>query len=238
MPSSPQLPIERFRNRQDAGTRLATAIGTALAQRLLPPRPIVLYALPRGGILVAEPIAKKLRCPLVVMVAKKISLAENPELAVGALTADGAVLWSEEAPENPWEQPLWNQAYLQAQEKAQLQASRFAPYCPHLSATGAIALVIDDGIATGMTMAAAIQSLRTQSPAEIWVCVPVAPRVLMPQLQQWVDRVITLWTPQPFWSVGRFYVDFPQITTAAAIACLQGLNQPYLPEGAYPPPRT
>lgn len=199
--SSPPL----FRNRQEAGEKLAQAV---IAHKPTPP--VIVYALPRGGLPVAEPIARRLNCPLDVLVAKKITEPGNPELAIGAVTVDGHVLWARHQSDRASNSELWRAALYQARQKAQAQLAQLAPNGSFV-ATGAIAILVDDGIATGMTMAVAAQALHDQSPAAVWICAPVAPSNLADRLHQWADRVIVLETPEPFWSVSRFYQEFPQV---------------------------
>lgn len=210
-----------FRDRTEAGEKLAQAVLSQLAQYNLTAseaaKPIV-YALPRGGLPIALPIARLLGCPLDVIVAKKITRPENPELAIGALTADGHVLWSKQKPRHLRQQT----ANLEkAQEKANAQLAALSPGRPSVSAQKALVILVDDGIATGMTMAVAAQALRKQEPAQIWICVPVAPPDWMEDLDDLCDRAIVLETPEPFFSVSRFYQEFPQVETEEALACLQ-----------------
>ncbi len=227
-PASPSQSFDAkvcFTNRLEAGERLARAIGDEL--KLYPAEDsklAVVYALPRGGLEIAEPIARFLHCPLDVMVAKKITRVENPELAIGAVTADGHVLWMS-APRSPDNLPETYELALQrAQERAEAQWQQLAPYRPQVNPQGKIALIVDDGIATGMTMAVAAQALRAQHPAEVWICVPVAPPDILKLLQSWCDRVVVLATPSPFYSVSRFYQEFPQVEMEQAIDCLQRAN--------------
>jgi len=207
-----------FRDRHEAGERLAQAI---VAQAPLLP---VVYALPRGGLPVAAPVARQLQCPLDILVAKKITEPEQPELAIGAVTADGHVLWVDQPGGKTPTSRLRRTALEQAQQQAQAQLDQLARNRPHLAATGATAIVIDDGIATGMTMAVAVQALREQQPAEIWIATPVAPLSLIRSLNHWADQVIILATPEPFLSVSRFYQEFPQVDIEEAVACLRQSN--------------
>lgn len=233
------LPDFIFVDRQDAGQQLAEVIATQIAalHQEAPPRTIV-YALPRGGLPVAVPIARTLGCPLDVVVAKKITKPQNQELAIGAVTACGQVIWSTQPVID--EPSLQEILRLQAQEKAVSQLSQLAPNRPavsldtgnllldhspspkqDLSPTGAIALLVDDGIATGMTMAVAVKALRLQDPAQIWICAPVAPQSLLAELHNWGDRAIILATPENFGSVSRFYGSFQQVQISEALACLE-----------------
>lgn len=216
-----------FANRTAVGEELAQVIRNLLDQQTIAsgikPVPIV-YALPRGGIPVAVPIAKLLGCPLTIIVAKKISHPQNPELAIGAVTTSGDVLWSslESLEENnsPWRSTALNKSLKQAKSlEAQLSSA-----CPQVNAEGATLIVVDDGIATGMTMAVAAIALKALAPKEIWLCAPIAPPQLLPWLSQWCDRIIVLETPEKFWSVSSFYVEFPQVETWQVLEYLQQYN--------------
>lgn len=212
-----QTPL--FHDRIHAGEQLARVIllEISLEDPENLPNPII-YALPRGGLPIAAPIAQSLHCPLSVIVAKKITRPDNPELAVGAVTADGHVLWSRR---KPLDFNLQQSMLQEAHSKALAQWQQFSPLCPEITPEGSLAILVDDGIATGMTMAAAAKALRTQHPMAIWICVPVAPLELIEPMQQWCDRLIVLETPNPFLSVSRFYQEFNQVDTQTALSYLQ-----------------
>lgn len=218
-----------FSDRLDAGERLAQSVLTLVNQLKATDisAPPIVYALPRGGIPLAEPVARLLGCPLDIVVAKKITLPPNPELAIGAVTSLGNTLWSR--PKLLEKQPpeVLQAALRQAQEKAQAQAEQLSIGRPQFSPQGTLALLVDDGIATGMTMAAAAQALKAQNPAQIWICAPVAPASLSKWLAQWCDRVVILETPDPFLSVSRFYTKFPQVETEEALVYLQQHNHSF-----------
>ena len=210
-----------FADRHAAGEKLAQAVLEAM--REMPESvPCRVYALPRGGLPIAAPIAQSLNCPLDIVVAKKITRLENSELAIGAVTADGHVVWSPSAETDTTTQQ--DAALRAAQIQAQAQLNQLAPVSPRFSAQGAIALLVDDGIATGMTMAAAVQAVRSQAPLAVWICAPVAPLDLLPYLHELSDRVVLLATPSPFYSVSRFYKEFPQVSTETAATYLQQQN--------------
>ncbi len=215
------LSIPFFDDRTDAGEKLAEAVKAELEKLNLTTqkavKPIV-YALPRGGLPVAVPVARLLGCPLDVVVAKKITRPDNLELAIGAVTADGHILWQKQKPHNLHLQKL---AQSLAQNNAQSLLADLSPGRPNVSAAGALAILVDDGIATGMTMAVAAQALRAQQPAALWICAPVAPVDLVGFLEEMGDKSIILETPDPFYSVSRFYAEFPQVETAEALVCLQ-----------------
>ncbi len=209
-----------FDNRADAGEKLAVAVFAELEKlNLTAPEAVkpIVYALPRGGLPIAVPIARLLGCALDVVVAKKITRPDNLEYAIGAATADGQVMWQNQKPRNLSFQTL---ALQQALDQAQSLLADLSPGRPNVSAAGALAILVDDGIATGMTMAVAAQALRAQQPLALWICVPVAPQDLLEFLEEMSDRAIVLETPDPFYSVSRFYAEFPQVETEVALACL------------------
>lgn len=216
----------RFRDRHDAGNQLAHAVVAEL--ETLPvdqssAHPIV-YALPRGGLPIGESIAQMLHCPLDFVVAKKITRPDNPELAIGAVTSDGQVIRSRFELVTRRNGGGWRATLEQAQAKAKTQYEQLAAYRPQVSPEGAIALLVDDGIATGMTMAAAARSLRAQCPAYLLICAPVAPQRMLGRLRHWCDRVVVLHAPESFLSVSRFYTSFPQVSIDEARACLERQN--------------
>ncbi len=218
-----------FCDRTDAGEQLAGRLLSLITEEEVSLLPRIVYALPRGGIPVAAPIARHLGCPLNIIVAKKITTIQNPELALGAVTSEGNVLWSN--------QKLWGGANLawrqtalnQARDKANAQEVELSIGCQKINPQGKLALLVDDGIATGMTIAAAAQALKTHQPGQIWICAPVAPEGLIEWLESWCDRLVILQTPDLFLSVSRFYNKFPQITTQEALIYLQEHN--HLSEG-------
>ncbi|MDZ8222561.1 MULTISPECIES: phosphoribosyltransferase [unclassified Nostoc] len=214
-----------FADRTHAGEELARVIHDVLTQQTIDsgvkPIPIV-YALPRGGIPVAAPIARLLDCPLTIVVAKKISHPENPELAIGAVTTFGNVLWADQKLSRFKNDARWREVALnKAINLAKSLEALLIPACPQVNVENATLILVDDGIATGMTIAVAATALKTLSPAAVWLCTPVAPQTLLPWLEQWGDRTIVLQTPEPFWSVSNFYTEFPQVDTLEALAYLQ-----------------
>ena len=217
-----------FRDRQDAGAQLAQAVLQDLdALGWLPAHPdseSVVYGLPRGGVISALPLAEALHCPLDVVIAKKITLPDNAELAIGAVTADGQVLRARRQLFG-LETEAWKTARAAAWQRALEQRQQFDAVTPHISPTGRLAVLVDDGIATGMTVVAAARSLWAKRPAKLLICAPVAPPQVVQRLQQWCDRMILLYTPVEFYSVSQFYQTFPQVEMAEAIACLQTYNR-------------
>jgi putative phosphoribosyl transferase len=180
-----------FIDRTQAGEKLAQVIQNYLKEQFtefgVNPAPIV-YALPRGGLPVAAPIADLLGCPLTVVVAKKISHPKSSELAIGAVTASGNVLW---ASQKMFRFQLNLRQRQEAMEiaiaKAKSLESQFLPFCPTVNPEGATLILVDDGIATGMTIAVAAMALKTLAPAQIVICSPVAPPSLIPWLENCGD---------------------------------------------------
>ncbi|MBD2082802.1 phosphoribosyltransferase family protein [Leptolyngbya sp. FACHB-17] len=211
---SPQLSPDAilFDDRADAGRQLAQL---ALKEAQSLDASYIVYALPRGGVGIGAAIAEALHCPLDILVAKKITRPQDPELAIGAVTADGQVLRSLNARLSGWQEALER-----AQTKAKEQLEQFRDR-PDVTASGRIAILVDDGIATGMTISVAAKALREQQPQEIWICAPVAPAELIKRLYEYGDRVLVLATPEPFFSVSRFYRSFPQVELESAIADLK-----------------
>ncbi|MDX2214505.1 MAG: phosphoribosyltransferase family protein [Oculatellaceae cyanobacterium bins.114] len=221
----PNFPL--FHDRHDAGHQLAQAVLVEMANLSATQsgvKPIV-YALPKGGLPIAEPLAQLLHCPLDVVVAKKITRPENPELAIGAVTADGHVIRSRQECFMQLNNGTWRTALQQAQTKAQAQLAQFKDLRPLVDAQGAIAILVDDGIATGMTMAVAARALRAKRPAQILICAPVAPKHMVHTLGHWGDRVIILASPESFFSVSRFYGEFHQVEMDEALESLKRGNQ-------------
>lgn len=215
-----------FQNREAAGEELAQAIHTQLNKQQIEsgikPIPII-YALPRGGLPVALPVARLLDCPLKIEVAKKISHPQNEELAIGAVTASGSVIWADN---RMFRFKFYSREKRQASLNAAIDCAKsleaqLDPACSQVSVEKAIIILVDDGIATGMTIAAAATALRKLNPAQIWLCTPVAPKSLIPWLHKWGEQVIALATPESFLSVSNFYVEFPQIETQQALEYLQ-----------------
>ena len=217
-----------FADRASAGEQLAATVASKLAQ-CPQPRAAAVYALPRGGIATAVPVARAIGCPLSVVAAKKIALPPNEELALGAIAADGHHQWGSPSPEAATGASAeLEAAKASAQQKAIEQGQALAPGCPELSPAGKIAILIDDGVATGMTVAAAARALRAQQPSQVWIAAPVAPPEVARDPPTGCDRAIVLATPQPFLSVGRFYQRFEQLDAADALAALEHYNAPYL----------
>jgi putative phosphoribosyl transferase len=194
-----------FRDRRDAGR--------ALAQRLAPLRGdpgLLVLGLPRGGIPVAFEVAQALQAPLDVLVVRKIGHPAQPEFAIGAIAGGGVRVMNTEAGFLPVDEAAV--AAVVEREQAEL-ARREALYRgthPALPVRGRHVVVIDDGLATGATMQAAVRALRSQQPDRITVAVPVGAAASCSGLHAAADEVVCAHTPQPFRAVGLWYAHFPQ----------------------------
>lgn len=206
-----------FTDRLEAGQRLA--------QRLLSlkdKRPVVL-ALPRGGVPVGFEIARALSAPLDLVLVRKIGAPQQEELAIGAI-ADGA------APELVTDPQLIASlgvpaAYLDAAKARALHEIERRRHLyfgdrPPADVTGATAIVVDDGIATGATMRAALRATRRRNPGRLVLAVPLAPPHTLRQMRGEADQVVCLETPAEFFAVGQFYRQFPQLRDEEVTALL------------------
>lgn len=204
-----------FRDRADAGTRLANALMEYKGQ------PAVVYALPRGGVVLGAQVAKILSVPLDLILVRKIGHPESPEYAIGAVTEDGdIVLNPEEAQALPRH---WIRAAVDAQlHEAQRQRDLFLHDRDRIPATGRIAILVDDGLATGLTMEAAISHVRKQHPARIVLAVPVAAAETAERLRADVDELVALHIPEGmFRAVGSFYLNFDQVADDEVIQLME-----------------
>jgi putative phosphoribosyl transferase len=200
------------------------AAGRQLAERLTQHRGAVVIALPRGGVPVAAEIARMLDAPLDLMLVRKVGLPGQEELALGAIAGvDG-----EEWVANP---PVVAASGLDAaairrladREREELRRRRalyLGDRAP-LPLAGRTVILVDDGIATGSTIRAAIQALRRAKPGRIVVAIPVAPVDAVTDLRELADEVLCLAIPQPFFAVGAHYVQFPQVSDTEVLTLLR-----------------
>ena len=197
----------RFRDRTEAGRALAQGL------RALPARELVVLALPRGGVPVAAEVAAALGAPLDVFAVRKIGVPGQEELAMGAVASGGVVVVETDVLESvgvPRERFDAAAAGALASLRAREEAWRGAE--PPLPLEGMTAVLVDDGLATGASMRAAIRAARTRGAACVVVAVPVAPPDTCEALRAEADQVVCLETPDPFLAVGYWYEDFGQVS--------------------------
>jgi predicted phosphoribosyltransferase len=200
----------RFENRRDAGHRLAAEL------RAYADRPgVIVLALPRGGVPVGYEVATALRAPLDVFVVRKLGVPWHEELAMGAIASGGVRVLDEDlirvarvSAEDVESDTRAERAELERRER-QYRGDR-----PFPDLTGRTVILVDDGLATGSTMRAAVAALRKEGPARIVVAVPVAARETCAAFRDIADEIICAETPEPFVAVGVWYDDFSQTTDA------------------------
>jgi putative phosphoribosyl transferase len=201
--------VRRFADRRDAGRALAEALQPHVGER---PGDAVVLGLPRGGVVVAAEVAAALGAPLDVLVVRKLGLPWQPELAMGAIAAVGdvvetvrteAVLAATRVGPETFEE-------VRAEEVAELRRREVAYRGgrPAVQVGGRWVLLVDDGLATGSTMRAAVVAVRRQAPARIVVAVPVGSPTACAALAPEVDDVVCLSAPESFRAVGQAYADF------------------------------
>ncbi|MGH7604722.1 MAG: phosphoribosyltransferase [Gemmatimonadaceae bacterium] len=199
---------ERFRDRRDAGRRLARVLGDYAG------RPdVIVLALPRGGVPVGFEVAQALGAPLDVFVVRKLGLPWQEELAIGALASGGVRVLDLDLirvagiTENDLERIT--RAEQSELERRELLYRDDKPF-PDL--TGKTVILVDDGLATGSTMKAAVAALRQEGPARVVVAVPVATPETCDSFREVADEIVCAVTPEPFRAVGLWYDDFSQVT--------------------------
>jgi putative phosphoribosyl transferase len=211
------LSDERFRDRRDAGVHLAAKLA-AYANR----PDVVVLALPRGGVPVGYEIARALNAPLDVFVVRKLGVPGHAELAMGAIASGGAthlnvdVIDALGIPDDAIAATIAReQRELERRERMYRDERPFPPI------EGRTVILVDDGLATGASMQAAIAALRGEHPARIVVAVPVAAAETCASLRDIADDVVCPRTPHPFYGVGVWYDDFSQLTDADVRALLR-----------------
>ena len=207
-----------FQDRVDAGQRLARRLMADYGNR----SDVVVLALPRGGVPVAFEVARQLHAPLDVFLVRKLGVPGHEELAMGAIaTGDVRMI-------NPGvvrtlgisEETLEAVAAQEQRELARRERTYRGDH-PALDVRGRIAILIDDGLATGASMRAAVTAVHLQDPAKVVVAVPVAAPDTCKSLEPEVDEIICLETPTPFFGVGAWYRDFSQLTDDQVRALLE-----------------
>lgn len=200
--------MTRFRDRADAGRVLARE----LARYRADPQVVVL-ALPRGGVPVGFELAQALGAPLDVFVVRKLGAPGQPELAVGAIASGGTLVVNEQVVRELGiaRVAVERRAAAEREELAR-QERTYRDGHPAIDVEGRTVVLVDDGLATGASMRAAVLALRERHPRRIVVAVPVAAREICADLRRVADEVVCASTPDPFLAVGAWYEDFAQTT--------------------------
>jgi len=208
----------RLESREEAGKLLTKKLKKYSKDCLV-------LAVPRGGVVVAAEIAKAFSCPLEVIITRKLGAPGNPELAVGATTSKGGIVLDRDLIDKLG----ITQDYVHSEHVKQLAEARRREKLyvkgKQLDLDGKTVILVDDGIATGATIEAAIYAVREGRPAKIILAVPVAPPQTVGRLKDLVDDFIVLATPEPFWAIGEFYSYFPQVSDEEVIKLLKKTSQ-------------
>ncbi len=209
-----------FSNRVNAGKRLASAL------KDFAPKNGIVLAIPRGGVIVGYEIAKALNLPLDVIIPHKIGAPDNPELAIGAIAEDGTTILDD----NLITYMGVSREYIREESERQKQEiqRRLKMYrqdAPNPNLKELNVIIVDDGIATGSTMKAALASVKNRGAASVTVAVPVGPPSTIKELKRQADRVVCLYTPEYFQAIGQFYNDFSQTTDEEVIQLLKESRQ-------------
>jgi putative phosphoribosyl transferase len=205
-----------FSDRVDAGKRLAQALADFHGKNA------VVLAIPRGGVVVGYEIAAALMLPLDVIVPRKLGAPDNPELAIGAVAEDGSTVL-----DNHLITYLGvSSGYIEQESQRQRQeiARRMQVYRegnPPANLAVKDVIIVDDGIATGATMKAALASVKNRGAKSVTVAIPVGPPQTITELKHLADRVVCLYTPDYFQAIGQFYEDFNQTSDEEVIRLLK-----------------
>lgn len=204
-----------FRDREEAAILLAKQLTSYHGQH-----PLIL-AIPRGAVPMAKVIADKLGGDLDIVLVRKLRAPHNPEFAIGSVDETGWTYLTEYA-----NQVVSDSHYIEIEKAAQLEVMRkrrnsYTPIRPPHDPQGRIVIVVDDGLATGSTMIAALHALRAKHPQKLICAVPVAPPETLSKVAPYADETICLESPDSFYSVGQFYQSFPQVSDEEVIALLK-----------------
>ncbi len=194
-----------FQDRREAGKKLGIALGKFAGTDA------VVLALPRGGVPVGFEVAQALHTPLDVFVVRKLGVPGQEELAMGAIASGGVRVLNRTIIEGLAIPPEQIDA-VAAREEHELERreSAYRGARGSLDVQGRVAILVDDGVATGSSMRAAVTALRQKGPREIVVAVPVASRYICDELQEEADQTVCLYTPLDFFAVGQWYQEFSQ----------------------------
>lgn len=207
-----------FKNRREAGRQL----GVELIRRGYGGENTLVLGIPRGGLVVADEVAKALSATLDVIVARKLRAPYRPELGIGAVVDGNHILLNEELVRTTGA----NQEYLNREiafqkEEIERRLRFYRGHRPASEVAGKTVIVVDDGIATGYTFRAALESLRQRHPDRLVAAAPVAARDSIEMLTAFADEIICLNTPQSFFAVGAWYENFEQVTDEEAVTILR-----------------
>jgi putative phosphoribosyl transferase len=205
-----------FQDRVEAGQLLARELAWLKGQT-----GVIVLGVPRGGVVVASEVAKALHAPLDVYITRKLGAPHNPELAIGALSSGGSAFLDQDMIRSLSVPDEFVQSEIARQRKE--IARRVIAYRggrPEPDLHDKTVVLVDDGVATGATVAASLRAIRQRQPKQLILAVPVGAADSIASLQKEADRVVCLYSPQVFWAVGSFYHDFGQTSDEEVIQLL------------------
>lgn len=203
-----------FADRRDAGQRLAAALESLRGED------VVVLGIPRGGVEVAAVVAETLHVPLDIVVPRKVGAPGNPELGLGAVAEDVEVLDEHLIRVLGVSEEYLRREIADQREEIARRSSLYRGGRPPVDLEGKVAVVVDDGVATGGTAAAALRWARARGATKVMLAVPVAPGEAVRRLKDEADEIRVLATPEPFFAVGQWYRSFPQVSDAQVIELL------------------
>lgn len=204
-----------FRDRVDAGRRLAEALSH------LPGEGVVVLGIPRGGVEVAAEIARAGGWPLDTVIPRKVGAPGNPELGLGAIAPGVRVLDERMIRTLGVTEDYLERTIAQEEDEIRRRVEAYRGGREGQPLKGTVAVVVDDGVATGGTAAAALRWAQAQGAEKVILAVPVAPAGAVARLAREADEVVCLETPEPFFAVGQWYMDFPQTSDREVVALLE-----------------
>lgn len=193
-----------FKDREDAGERLSEKLIEYKNKN-----DVVVLAIPRGGIILGYKIAQNINVPMDIVVVRKIGAPDNPEFAVGAIDEKGGII---ENPEVELSQEFLNKEVKKEKEEIKRRIKEYRGEKEELDIKNKIVLLVDDGIATGLTVIKAIDFIKSKNAKKIILAVPVIADDVLNTIEKIVDKVVYLESPVIFFAVGQFYYNFPQVS--------------------------
>lgn len=203
-----------FANRAEAGQRLAEALGH------LAEEDVVVLGIPRGGVEVAAEVASRHRWPLDIVIPRKIGAPHNPELGLGAIAPGVRVLDQRMLQTLGVSEEYLDAEVAKQEEEIRRRSEAYRSGREPVELEGRTVILVDDGIATGGTAIAAVRWAKARGAKRVILAVPVAPREAVARLSKEADEVVALETPEPFFAVGQWYGEFPQIEDSEVVRLL------------------
>lgn len=208
-----------FADRALAGQELARALGKIVMEDT------VVLGIPRGGVVVAQYLARELNASLDIILARKIGAPANPEFAIGAVSEDGHAFLNQGYARRAGA----DEAYIEEEKKHQMaeikrRAAIFRKVHPKISLKDCTVIVTDDGVATGATFEAALWSARAEKPRKLIAAIPVGPEDTLRRLAQRSDELVCLRVPEDFYALSKFYLQFEQVDDAQVLEILRSHN--------------